>query len=381
MSERKLKAWVEAGLIDAPTANNIRNWEASHSRPIALWALIGLGALAIGLGLISVVAANWDDIPGQVRLTIHMLLMAGLTGFILWRDQKAISGNDYFNDALLFIFGALSLTFFGHLGQVYQTSAPLWQPLLAWSLLISPLLLLRGRGWPIALMWVAAIVGTAFAHGTDDGISGLFGTYEPRSAHPVLYWGLIATPPIFAAMLATWMRGKSDRPDFWLRVEQIASIVIIAGASIAIIARANSHIEDHAFAIASVHAIVLTALAAVAYFVRRTRSGESTAGIWIAAALAHILAVTVSGAAIGPAICFMALWAAIAYGAIHAGWRGVFQWAVGILAIRLIILSFELADDLLGSGLGLIIVGLLTLGIAFLAVRISQKYAPKGDAS
>ena len=38
-------------------------------------------------------------------------------------------------EALVFVAAALGLTFFGHLGQVYQTSSPLWQPLGAWLVL------------------------------------------------------------------------------------------------------------------------------------------------------------------------------------------------------------------------------------------------------
>ena len=78
MSERKLQAWLSAGVIDASTAGRIRAWEAEHSRPLALWAVIGIGALAIGLGVISVVAANWEDVPGMVRLAIHFAVMLAL---------------------------------------------------------------------------------------------------------------------------------------------------------------------------------------------------------------------------------------------------------------------------------------------------------------
>ena len=57
----------------------------------------------------------------------------------------------------------------------------------------------------------------------------------------------------------------------------------------------------------------------------------------------------------------------------------MFQFAVAVIALRLIILSFELADDLLGSGLGLILAGLLTLAIAFAAVKVSKRFAPKDE--
>ncbi|MFN9378093.1 MAG: DUF2157 domain-containing protein, partial [Novosphingobium sp.] len=60
MSERKLRVWQQAGLIDAETAQAIRVWEAENGRPLVLWAVIGIAVLSIALGLISVVAANWE---------------------------------------------------------------------------------------------------------------------------------------------------------------------------------------------------------------------------------------------------------------------------------------------------------------------------------
>ena len=80
MSDRKLDIWLEAGLIDPDTALRIRAYGADRSRPLGLWSLIGLGALAIGLGIVSLVAANWDEIPGMVRLSVHALLIAGVSG-------------------------------------------------------------------------------------------------------------------------------------------------------------------------------------------------------------------------------------------------------------------------------------------------------------
>jgi uncharacterized membrane protein len=65
---RRLAAWVREGLIDADTAQRIEAYEATHRRPTALYALVGLGALAIGMGLIAIVGANWDEIPAYLKL-------------------------------------------------------------------------------------------------------------------------------------------------------------------------------------------------------------------------------------------------------------------------------------------------------------------------
>jgi hypothetical protein len=54
---------------------------------------------------------------------------------------------------------------------------------------------------------------------------------------------------------------------------------------------------------------------------------------------------------------------------------------VGVIALRLVILSFELAADLLTSGFGLILAGVMILGVAWAAVRVSRRFAPRGEGA
>ncbi len=394
MSERQLKAWSQAGLIDAETAERIRIWEAKNAKPLGLWALIGLGALAIGLGLVSVVAANWEEIRGTVRLGIHAALMAGLGGFICWQRTQSSARNSYFDDAAIFVLAALGLTFFGHIGQVYQTSSPLWQPFLAWMLLFSPLLLGYGRGWIVAAMWIAGLCYTASLHwdwyqNTYYPNIRSFPVVEVTGANrpapvvewPYIYMGIISSVPAFALLIGTVMRTRSARPDFWRKLEQLGlTITVISASSVQIAFVFGQDYSKERIKAAAVQALCLAAVAVAVLISRQTRSGKATAGIIVGAAL-----ITVSGAVLGSrdlavGLLFMAFWAIIAAAALYASWRIVFQVSIAVLAIRLIILSFELASDLLGSGLGLILAGVATLGIAWIAVRVSKRYAPQQEA-
>jgi hypothetical protein len=110
-------------------------------------------------------------------------------------------------------------------------------------------------------------------------------------------------------------------------------------------------------------------------------SGRMAGAIIAGAGIALLFAYAVNGLDIPAAALFMALWAGIAAAALKAGWRGVFQLAVGVIALRLIIFSFELASDLLLSGCGLIIAGLLILGIGWAALKVSRVYAPESEGS
>tara|TARA_R110002033_G_scaffold42421_3_gene83363 strand:- start:12115 stop:13269 length:1155 start_codon:yes stop_codon:yes gene_type:complete len=374
-----LDIWLDAGLIDADTARRIREYEAERSRPLGLWSLIGLGALAIGLGIVSLVAANWEEIPGMVRLVVHLLLIAGISGGIyLLQPQKGFLGL-YLKDVLLFILAVLGATFFGHLGQVYQTSSPLWQLMAIWLILFSPLLLLVGRGWLISLLWIVALLGTGIAH---------WGWYAQQGGDlPSTYIAVITSLPVFALLLGMSLRNLSGREAFWTQVGQFALASFVTGVSVKLIADGVTigglfGSAGQAGEIAGLQLGLWSAAALLGYRLNRTATGISIAAILVAAALtSFVSSIAQSTEALGNATLFIIFWAAIGWSAIYSAWRNVFQVVVAIIALRLIFLSFELASDLLSSGLGLILAGIITIAIAIVAYRFSRAFAPARAAA
>lgn len=375
MSARKIAEWHSAGLIDAGTRDRLLAYEAAHSRPLLLWAVWGIGALAIGLGLVSVVAANWEDIPGLVRLAVHLALIAGLLALLFFREAQLAAKSPWAVEALVFITAALGLTFFGHLGQVYQTSSPLWQPLAVWLALFVPLLLLTGRSWPTALAVLGGSVWCAFEYASDrNGLGGQAPLLRD------LWLAFVLTLPAGFAPLAAWARARNARPEFWRRLEQLALAYAVGCASLAASVAGTEGLKDSntanewASLLLSGAVMVFAGLGVMA--VRPGTSGRMAGAIIVGAGLVMPLAYLASDATVPAALLFFGLWGGIAAAALAAHWRGVFQMAVGVIALRLIILSFELAADLLTSGFGLILSGVMILAVAWVAVRVSKRFAP-----
>lgn len=379
MSARRIAHWHEAGIIDAATRDRLLAYEEAHARPLLLWAVWGIGALAIGLGFVSVVAANWEDIPGLVRLGVHLALIAGLVGLVFFREDRLAEGSPWSVEALVFVTAALGLTFFGHLGQVYQTSSPLWQPLAVWLALFAPLLLLTGRSWPTALAVVGGAVWTAWEYA-----SAMTGNGVPRNPGTIwLAWlGAAVALPVTLALAGGWMRARSLRPDFWRRIEQLALTYAVALASLACAVASGGGFGDSSLLAGtpSLACGVVIALAGIAHFAARPGvSGQMAAAIITGAGITIAAAEWANDRIVPAALLFFVLWAGIAAAALRAHWRGVFQLAVGVIAFRLVILSFELAADLLTSGFGLILSGLMILGVAWVAVRVSKRFAPDAE--
>lgn len=380
MSARKIVQWHEAGLIDAATRDRLLAYETEHARPLVLWAVFGIGALAIGLGLVSVIAANWEDIPGLVRLSVHFALIAGLLAALFLREQRLAEQSPWSVEALVFVTAALGLTFFGHLGQVYQTSSPLWQPLAVWLALFAPLLLLMGRSWPAALAVVGGAVWTAWEYAT--AMTGYGAARDPVLGWLIWLAFVIACPVAFAPLAAA-LRARSERTDFWRRLEQLALAYAVAGASLACaIASANAFGEAallREWVSMAVSGAVLVLAGLGVMLARPTASGRMAGAIIAGAGGVLVFAYACNDLTVPAALLFMALWAGIAAAALVAQWRGVFQLAVGVIALRLIILSFELAGDLLTSGFGLILSGVMILSVAWVAVRVSKRFAPREE--
>ncbi|HWU03268.1 MAG TPA: DUF2157 domain-containing protein, partial [Novosphingobium sp.] len=167
MAEHRLKLWEQAGLIDPDTAARIRAWEREHAAQVAdaarqdqgpargwwarwapaQWALTGLAALSIGLGVLLLVAANWDAISPEMRLTAHMAVLAAGAAALLWRGPAWRLRSPASAEAGAFIYAMLGLGFLAHLRIAYQLQTPLWQMLLLWLALFLPVLAGFSRSW------------------------------------------------------------------------------------------------------------------------------------------------------------------------------------------------------------------------------------------
>src|SRR5262249_34788754 len=167
--ERQVQRWQEAGIIDATTAERIIAHERRSSRPILLLALGGLGSFTIGVGLISVIAANWGDIPRLVKL-LAMLGLFGANAYgLVWARGRQYR---WVIDALALGYFVLTLASIALVGQTYQLEGEPYQALLLWLVVGSPALWLA-EGVFAALVFLGAVAVTgAFSF---DPLVGLLG--------------------------------------------------------------------------------------------------------------------------------------------------------------------------------------------------------------
>ena len=81
--EQQLQRWMEAGLLDSPSAGRIRDFERSRESPGMRWPVvfaIAFGSIMVAAGVLLFVAAHWDDLSPTQRF---LLVLAMISGFHL----------------------------------------------------------------------------------------------------------------------------------------------------------------------------------------------------------------------------------------------------------------------------------------------------------
>ena len=153
--EKQINDWVSNNLISRDQAEGIRQFEAkSPGSSWVLYSFLILGATISGIGVISLIASNWDTIPDAVKLGADFLLLIGLTVGIhhAWRQKKFIQ-----YEVLLVSFLFLCLASIGLISQIYHTGGKLYQALMLWSLITAGIPIISQKTFG-PFLWVSGFI-------------------------------------------------------------------------------------------------------------------------------------------------------------------------------------------------------------------------------
>ena len=358
---RQLARWKEAGLLDAATAERISAFEAGRKRPVLLYAVGGLGALAVAIGIISVIAANWDGIGRAPKVGADLALMIGVA-FAIMRSR---SGH-WVRETLLLFYFLLFLGSIALIGQTYQQGGELYQALLLWLALGSPLVLF-GRSWFLALVWLAGVVAAA-AVAADS-----FHVEETVSVA-----GLSLGPLLFLG-LGTMNVVRQRRPQYAGLFRVVGWLGLVGVTSLAQHAWYVHWSQNEA---SPWLALIPTVVGLFLAWWLPGAQGITGQGRWLwrgvlaFAAISSIIPISFSHGEypVLGAISFILLWIGYALAAYQAGHIRLLNLCTAIIGVRLVIVYVEVFGSLLQTGLAMIIGGLLTLGLAWVWVRKSRDF-------
>jgi uncharacterized membrane protein len=370
--EKKLEEWQQAGFIDAATAERILTHERGVARPVVLYAIGGLGAVTIGIGVISVVAANWDGIGYRTKLAVDLLLAAALAAGIFFGEARR---STLLREALVVVYYAFTLASLALLGQVYHLGTPDWVALCTWSALTVPLMLL-GRSWFPALVWAFGL-GLTYTVGAAAWLDTL--PWGSGDALAIALSGAGATL-LLAIGRVPWLVAQRAQTA---RVFYVAGwgCVLGAGALLPLTLYQSTTYGTHPALWGPALCVGLLAVPAVLFHLSRPKPTKlaqvGVVALLVVTALSLVLGLCIRHEELNllGALLQLAFLGALGFTTAQLGMLRTFQLVTALIALRLLVVYFEVFGSMLDTGLGMITGGVLTLLLAWLWKRKSPALA------
>lgn len=172
---------IAEGLLSDETSEKIKAYykQKEGKQPQRINVVFGIiGSILVGLGIILIVAHNWDELSRPVKIIFSFApLVVGqlLCGYVLFKKQ----GNTTWKESsVTFLFFAVGASI-ALVAQVYNIPGTLAGFLFTWMLLCLPLIYIM-RSSMASLLYITGIT----VYGVEDG-------YGYRSADFYHYWWLL----------------------------------------------------------------------------------------------------------------------------------------------------------------------------------------------
>jgi uncharacterized membrane protein len=347
--DRDLVRWREAGWVTADNAAAIRRDVASHTRSAELAPVLGiLGAVLIGFGAMSFVAAHWSEIPRLIRLAMiigGLFGCYGLAGYLFERRHAAFAHAAILGGVALFGAGIMLVA------QMYHISGNPPDAVLTWALgaLLAGIVLESNPALALAMLLML-----------------LWGQWEATETGRVHWPFLIGWAAVFAAI---YRQG-------WVAGMHLSAIVL----GIWTVSLGYLLFNGHAHGIVVGLGLLTAAagLAAPAITGKPGAWGPSLVAYGVTVAFAGLIALQfLDDTTIGRLILLALFTLALVLGLIGLGlrssnsamvWLGYVGFSIEVLA-----LYFKTVGTLLGSSLFFLSAGVIVILLAAAAYRLHAR--------
>ena len=371
--QKHLDAWVQAKIISDDQAQKILESETGKSNQTWFgYSLAAVGIVVMITGIVSMIAANWSEIGFYAKISAYFTLQIALGVGVLWSDAR---GKIWTYEGCLFAF---ALLFFGGIGlatQLFHLQGTGWKALCFWmGLTIGSVLISRKSILSHIWIWVSFVAATLwfFSSGVSDEE-----TFISR-AFVVASWPILLVA--FSFLKEAFF--KKEPEASWVGVARFWGLFIhllsanIAGISIFI---KPTIMYMNCLPFLLVPWLVTIICIAFNYQRRNVSKREQHAytamivalGIFVtcAALMTPISSLNGEVRQFVGASAFIALWSVLATVSAIMGRKFYFDLCSFVIAMRFIVVYFEVFGSLTTTGLGLLVSGAVILGVSFVWYR------------
>lgn len=387
--EHHLTQWAEKGLLSEEQRQKILEFEQNESKSLGgnrvLYAFLILGVSIIGIGVVSLIAVNWEAIDPMVKLASDFVILILLAGGIY---RAHILKNDVLFDVVSALFILSCLASIGLISQIYHTGGEIYQALLLWSVITFPLSFLSHRGF-LPHLWVFGFLLMTFAWAVSPDSwwyrKNTFGDWDAnlfpfflcfplfaytfanlcypikgmaRFSKNFLFWAVILA---FIALGATNVYYEVIESPFSFH-DYLPVILLVGTSAITLFLRKDIPQKIKAVILSLIATSIVFYLPALFYFTFPEPESVSYEGPWW------------DGEILG-AICLIA--GLFLFSIIFTLFNRprLFNFVTLLIGIRFLGIYFQVIGDLAMTGLGLIISGLLIIALALLWYKTKERLA------
>lgn len=191
--QKELEKLERAGVIDSATASRIQEYYRGQAGESGnrLFAIFGvLGAVLSALGIILLLAHNWEEIPKSLKTVISLmpLLLGQLACLFAWKRKRGSRGWVEATAVFLSLSCGASIAL---ISQVYHLPGETHVFVFTWLLCAAPVVLLTGSSMS-SLLFIAGA--------TWYGLESVM--YDHQQVFPWLYLAALAIPAIHYTRIA-----------------------------------------------------------------------------------------------------------------------------------------------------------------------------------
>jgi len=248
---KETRTWVDENLISTDQAASIClrygiDYHAHLKHSYGYYVLVSLGYLFIGLSLITVIGANWEDIPRAMRMAglVAITLLANLGGIYNYKHNRGKSAVGlFFLGAIFYGASIILIAQIYHIGEHYPDGV-FW-----WAMGVLPLaFLLRSNlimmlSVALAFIWFFVEAGLHFYPLFFPVFLILTGWYVLRLQQSnIVFLALIAGIGIWAESTLSWYLDETHRFNFGPENVALGAAIFILFHAIA---KWLAHRDDH----------------------------------------------------------------------------------------------------------------------------------------